>query len=407
MSQKKRLIGFYRKLPVGIWALGFVSLFMDISSELVHSLLPIFMGTTLGASMITIGIVEGLAESTAAFTKVFSGMISDYFRKRKLLAVIGYGLAAITKPIFPLSTSIEWVLGARLVDRIGKGIRGAPRDALVAEIAPVNLRGAAYGLRQALDSVGAFVGPLLAIACMVWLIGDIRAVLWVAVLPAFIAVFLLIVGVQDPETSEHAATHKNKLMLRDIKSLNLRYWLVVALGALFALARFSEAFLILRAQNLGFSISYVPVIMIMMNVVYSIFAYPVGVAADRFSARTLLLYGLGILVVADIVLAVAMDPGIALLGSALWGLHMAFTQGVLAKLVADTAPEDLRGTAFGIFNLVGGGALLLASIIAGGLWNMFGAPAPFIVGAMLAGFAAMGLLLYRPGGQTPAHEVSK
>jgi MFS family permease len=397
--------GFYRKLPKGIWALGFVSMFMDSSSELVHSLLPIFMATTLGASMVTIGIVEGFAEAAAAITKVFSGVISDYFRKRKFLAVVGYGLAAITKPIFPLATSIGWVFGARFVDRIGKGIRGAPRDALVAEIAPEQLRGAAYGLRQALDSVGAFVGPLLAVAFMIWFANDIKAVLWVAVLPAFIAVLLLIVGVREPESSVYAAAHRNLFSLNNVKWLRLRYWLVVALGAVFTLARFSEAFLILRAQDVGLAIGYVPVIMIVMNVVYSIFAYPAGAAADRISARTLLLMGLGILVVADIVLAIAASPGIALLGSAFWGLHMALTQGLLSKLVADTAPADLRGTAFGIFNLVSGGALLLASVIAGSLWNMFGASATFIVGASFAAFAAMGLLLYRPNARFTEHSI--
>jgi MFS family permease len=396
--------GFYRKLPKGVWALGFVSMFMDISSELVHSLLPIFMATTLGASMVTIGIVEGFAEAAAAITKVFSGVISDYFQKRKFLAVVGYGLAAITKPIFPLATSIEWVFGARFVDRIGKGIRGAPRDALVAEIVPAQLRGAAYGLRQALDSVGAFVGPLLAIAFMIWLANDIKAVLWVAVLPAFIAVFLLIVGVREPESLNHAAAHRNILTFNNVKRLRLRYWLVVALGAVFTLARFSEAFLILRAQDVGLAIGYVPVIMIVMNVVYSLFAYPAGAAADRISARTLLLMGLGILVIADIVLAIAASPGVALFGAAFWGLHMALTQGLLAKLVADTAPADLRGTAFGIFNLVTGGVLLLASVIAGALWSMFGASATFIAGAAFAAIAAIGLLFYRSNVLTTTYQ---
>jgi len=382
-------------------------MFMDISSELVHSLLPVFMSMTLGASMLTIGIVEGLADAAAAFTKVFSGVISDYFRKRKFLAVAGYGLAAITKPIFPLATSIGEVSGARLVDRIGKGIRGAPRDALVAEIAPAHLRGAAYGLRQALDSVGAFVGPLFAVLFMIWFSNDIKAVLWVAVLPAFIAVFLLIVGVREPASSDRAATHKNHLTLNDAKRLRLQYWLVVALGAVFSLARFSEAFLILRAQDVGLDIGYVPLIMIVMNVVYSIFAYPAGAAADRFSARTLLLGGLGILVVADIVLAIAASPGIALLGSAFWGLHMALTQGLLSKLVADTAPADLRGTAFGIFNIVSGGALLLASIIAGALWSMFGASATFIFGASFAALAAIGLLLSRSNEHATGHRIER
>lgn len=389
----------YRVLPRGVWVLGFGSMFMDISSELIHSLLPIFMATVLGASMATIGVIEGIAEATATITKVFSGAISDYFRKRKFLVVLGYGLGAITKPFFPLATTIWWVFGARFVDRIGKGIRGAPRDALVADITPPQLRGAAYGLRQSLDTVGAFIGPLLALVFMIWFANDIKSVLWIAVVPAFIAVLLLIVGVREPESSEPIAGSRHHLTFADAKRLGLRYWLVVALGAVFTLARFSEAFLILRAQDVGLATAYVPAILIVMNIVYTVFAFPAGVAADRFSARILLVFGLGILVAADIVLAIAALPWIAFLGAAFWGLHMAFTQGLLSKLVADTAPAELRGTAFGIFNLVSGGALLLASVIAGSLWSAFGAPATFIAGASFAALAATGLLLYRPKAQ--------
>jgi len=386
----------YRRLPMGIWGLGFVSMFMDISSELVHSLLPIFMATVLGTSMVTIGIIEGFAEGAAAITKVFSGAISDYCGKRKFLAVAGYTLSAITKPIFPLATTIGWVFGARFVDRIGKGIRGAPRDALVADIAPLQLRGAAYGLRQSLDSVGAFIGPLMAVIFMIWFTNDIRAVLWVAVVPAFIAVFLLIIAVREPESWDRPGALRNRLTLTDTRRLPMRYWLIVALGAVFTLARFSEAFLILRAQDVGLAIGYVPVIMIVMNIFYSIFAYPAGTAADRLSARTLLAFGLAILVVADAVLAMAVSPWITFVGAAFWGLHMAFTQGLLSKLVADTAPADLRGTAFGVFNLVNGVTLFLASFIAGSLWTAFGASATFIAGASFAILALMGLLLYRP-----------
>ena len=394
-----------RKLPRGIWVLGFVSMFMDISSELVHSLLPLFMATALGASMVTIGIVEGVAEGAAAITKVFSGAISDYFGKRKLLAVVGYALGAVTKPVFPLATTIGWVFGARFVDRIGKGIRGAPRDALIADIAPPQLRGAAYGLRQSLDSFGAFVGPLLAVAFMIWLENDIKAVLWVAVIPAFLAVILLIVALREPESPEHAACPGKHLTLADARRLPFRYWLVVMLGAVFTLARFSEAFLILRAQDVGLAIGYVPAIMIVMNIAYSLFAYPAGVAADRLSPRTLLLFGLWVLVAADVVLAVAASPWTAFIGAGFWGLHMAFTQGLLSKLVADTAPAELRGTAFGVFNLVSGVALLMASVIAGSLWSAFGASAAFIAGASFAALAAMGLLFYRPNARFTGNRI--
>lgn len=376
--------------------LGLVSMFMDISSELVHCLLPLFMTTVLGASMVTIGLVEGVAEGAAAITKVFSGAFSDYFGKRKSLAVAGYALGAMTKPVFPLATTIGWVFGARFVDRIGKGIRGAPRDALVADIAPPQLRGAAYGLRQALDSMGAFIGPLLAMAFMIGFADDIKAVLWVAVAPAFLSVFLLIAAVREPRSLEHAADSGKRMALTDAKRLPLRYWYIVTLGAVFTLARFSEAFLILRALDIGLAMGYVPTIMIVMNIAYSLCAYPAGAAGDRLSARTLLLVGLSLLVAADVILAIAASPWTAFLGAALWGLHMAFTQGLLSKLVADTAPAKLRGTAFGVFNLITGIALLLASVMAGALWNAFSAAATFFAGATLAALVAVGLLVYRP-----------
>jgi MFS family permease len=387
--------GRRRALPAGIWALGLVSMFMDISSELVHSLLPVFMVGVLGASMITVGVVEGIAEATAAVTKVFSGVLSDYLGRRKLLALIGYGLAALTKPMFPLATSITWVFVARFVDRVGKGIRGAPRDALVADITPPALRGAAYGLRQALDSVGAFLGPLLAVALMAWLANDLKAVLWVAVLPAFVAVALLAAAVREPADSQRGSEFRAPLAWADAKRLRIRYWLIVLLGAVFTLARFSEAFLVLRAQDVGLALGLVPMVLVVMNVVYAAIAYPAGAAADRFSARALLVFGLAMLVAADLVLAAATSPLAALAGAALWGAHMGLTQGLLSKLVADSAPPDLLGTAFGIFNLVSGGALLLASVIAGALWSAFGAWAAFTAGAAFAALAAAGIAAYR------------
>jgi len=369
---------------------------MDSSSELIHSLLPIFLTAVLHASVVSVGVIEGVAEAAAAFTKVFSGALSDAFRRRKRLVVLGYGLGALMKPVFPLASTVEWVFAARFVDRIGKGIRGAPRDAMVADIAPPALRGAAYGLRQALDSVGAVVGPLLAVVCMSWFADNITAVLWVAVAPAWLAVALLVVAVHEPARAPHARSAPNRWAVADAKRLPRRYWLVVALGAVFTLARFSEAFLILRAQDVGLAVSYVPLIMIVMNVFYSGGAYPAGLAGDRLSARILFLFGLGVLFAADGVLALAASPAVAFLGAALWGLHMALTQGLLAKLVADTAPGTQRGTAFGIFNLVSGAALLIASLVAGALWAAYGAAATFLAGAAFAALAALGLLLYRP-----------
>jgi MFS family permease len=375
--------------------MGLGSLFMDSSSELIHSLLPVFLATSLGASMVTIGVIEGVAEATASITKVFSGALSDYLRKRKFLMVLGYGLAAFTKPVFPLADSIGWVFGARFVDRIGKGIRGAPRDALVADITPPQLRGAAYGLRQALDSVGAFLGPILAILFMVLLNDNIRGAMWAAVLPAFIAVALLAVYVPEPDRDAPGTPARGPLTMADARRLPLRYWLVVLLGLVFTLARFSEAFLVLRARDVGLSLGFVPLVMIVMNIFYALFAYPAGAAADRYKPRTLLLFGLLFLIAADVISAVALTPLVFMCGTALWGLHLALTQGLLSKLVADTSPLELRGTAFGIFNLISGIALLFASVIAGALWTAYGAAATFLAGAAFAAVAAVGLAAYR------------
>lgn len=371
-------------------------MFMDISSELVHSLLPVFMVTVLGASMVTVGMIEGIAEATASFMKVFSGAVSDHFGKRKLLVVLGYGLGAIAKPMFPLAPTIGWVFTGRFLDRIGKGIRGAPRDALIADITPPEQRGSAYGLRQSLDSVGAFVGPLLAIAFMTILANDIQSVLWIAVVPAFVAVAILVAAVHEPDRAKPGAGPRAPLRLAAIARLPRRYWLITLLGAILTLARFSEAFLVLRAQDVGIALQYVPAILVVMSAAFALAAYPAGTMADGFSRKKLLIAGLFVLVGADIVLAFADSPLLALLGAALWGLHMGLTQGLLSVLVADAAPAELRGTAFGLFNLFSGGALLLASVIAGSLWAVLGPPATFLAGALFAGVATVGLLLYRP-----------
>ncbi|HOY66662.1 MAG TPA: MFS transporter [Candidatus Ozemobacteraceae bacterium] len=393
-SSANRTQTAWRGLPAGIWAMGFASLFMDMSSELIHSLLPAFMVTTLGASMVTVGVIEGIAEATASIMKVFSGALSDYLGKRKFLMVLGYSLAAFTKPVFPLANAIGWVFAARFIDRVGKGIRGAPRDALVADITPQPQRGAAYGLRQALDSVGAFLGPLLAVLLMMRLSNDIRTAMWIAVIPAFVCVALLVVWVREPDRSAEHTQTRNPFRLADVRLLPASYWFVVLLGAVMTLARFSEAFLVLRAQDAGLALGLAPVVMVVMNVFYAGAAWPAGIAADRFSRRSLLLLGLGFLIVADLVLAAAASPLAVLAG--LWGLHMAFTQGLLSKLVADTAPAKLLGTAFGLFNLVSGLALLLASVIAGSLWNAIGPSATFFAGAVFTAIAATGLAFAPP-----------
>ena len=382
------------KMPVGIWVLGIVSLLMDISSEMIHSLLPLFLATSLGASALMIGLIDGLAEATALIVKVFSGVISDWFGRRKGLALLGYGLGAASKPLFALAPSVGFVLSARLIDRVGKGIRGAPRDALVADIAPPALRGAAFGLRQSLDTVGAFAGPLLA-AGLLWLwAGDFRAIFWVAVIPGVMAVVLLAVGITEPPRPPGAVRH-NPIAKANLARLPAAYWRVVGIGAVFTLARFSEAFLILRAQQSGIALTLVPLVMVAMNVVYALSAYPFGRLSDRVSHHKMLVWGLGVLIVADLILASSAHPAVVLAGVAVWGLHMGMTQGLLAVMVAGTAPADLRGTAYGFFNLVSGVALLLASLVAGLLWDSLGAPATFLAGAAISAVALCLTLIWR------------
>ncbi len=380
MKQDSAPTGTLRQIPSGVWALGFVSLLMDISSEMIHSLLPLFMVGTLGASALMVGIIEGVAEATALIVKIFSGALSDYLGKRKGLAVLGYTMGALSKPLFAVATGSGLVLAARFIDRVGKGIRGAPRDALIADLAPPGLRGAAFGLRQSLDTVGAFLGPLLAVGLMLAWSNDFRAVFWVALIPGLLSVAVLLLGVREPQA---AATHvrRNPITRANLKRMGRSYWWVVALGAAFTLARFSEAFLVLRAEQAGIALALVPLVMVAMNVVYAASAYPFGQLSDRVSHRTLLAIGLLLLVAADLVLALPPTPVTLLAGVALWGVHMGMTQGLLAAMVADAAPDDLRGTAFGFFNLMSGMAMLLASVIAGLLWDSMGPAFTFYAGA--------------------------
>lgn len=383
-------------IPRGVWMLGFVSLFMDVSSEMIHALLPVFLLTTVGASAVVIGLIEGVAEATASIVKVFSGVLSDWFGRRKLLAVIGYGLGALSKPLFPLAGSAGLVLTARFVDRIGKGIRGAPRDALVADLTPPAIRGAAYGLRQSLDTVGAFAGPLLAIGLMLASGGDIQLVFWLAVIPAVISVAILVGGVHEPEAARPAKAARSPIRRDELRRLGGAYWRVVGVAAVLTLARFSEAFLVLRAQEAGLVMALVPLVLVVMNLAYGLSAYPAGLLADRRDPKRLLVLGFGVLVAADLVLAVDGGLWAVLAGTALWGLHMGLTQGVLAALVAETVPADRRGTGFGLFNLAGGLALLLASALAGGLWTWIGSGATFLAGAGLTAIGLAGAVLLLP-----------
>ena len=395
MAADTRPTGSIRQIPIRVWTLGFVSMLMDISSEMIHALLPVYLVTVLGTSMVTVGVIEGIAEATASITKIFSGVLSDWLGRRKWLAAFGYGLAALTRPVFPLASTVGWLVAARFVDRIGKGIRGAPRDALVADLAPSELRGASFGLRQSLDTVGAFVGPLLAIGLMWWTADNFKTVFWFAVIPAVLSLTLISFAVREPDRPPGRRRVRNPVSLTEIRNLGAAYWWVVAVATVFALARFSEAFLILRAGNVGLPITWLPAVLVVMNVVYALAAYPAGALSDRFSRVPLLAIGILLLVAADVALALLPSLGGVALGVVLWGLHMGLTQGLLAALVADTSPAELRGTAYGFFNLLGGLAMLAASVIAGGLWDIAGPQGTFVAGACFAIIALAGLLAAR------------
>ena len=383
------------RIPAGVWTLGFVSLLMDTSSELIHALLPLYMVSALGASVLVVGVIEGVAEAIALIVKVFSGYWSDVWRHRKPLVVAGYSLAAVSKLAFPLAPTLGWVVAARFADRVGKGVRGAPRDALIADLTPASVRGAAFGLRQALDTIGAIAGPLLAVAAITYFAGNFRAAFWVAIVPAALCVALLVFGVREKDGGAKSASSK-RVAWRDARRLDRRFYAVTAVASVLTLARFSEAFLVLRAQSVGMGTTGAPWVMVAMSIVYAAIAYPAGRAADRGHARGLLSGGLAALIGSDIVLALAATATGAIAGAALWGLHMALTQGLLAALVAATAPDDLRGTAFGVFNLASGVALLAASAIAGSLWQAIGPGATFLAGAAFAAVAWIGLLACAP-----------
>jgi MFS family permease len=380
-------------IPREVWALGFVSLLMDTSSEMIHSLLPVFLTSVLGVGALSVGVIEGIAEATAAVVKVFSGALSDRAGRRKPLVLLGYGLAALTKPVFALAPSLGWVVAARFTDRLGKGIRGAPRDALVADITPPAQTGAAFGLRQSLDTVGAFAGPLVAVLVMALSGDDFRLVFWLAAVPAALSVLVIVLGVREPV--EHHAGRSRRLAWREVRNFPAAYWAVVGIAMVMTLARFSEGFLLLRAQSVGLDAAWVPLVFVAMNVVYAGSSYPVGRLSDRLGRRGLLLAGFAVLVAADLVLAWAGTVAQVMAGVALWGLHMGMTQGLLSSLVADTAPAALRGSAFGVFNLAQGAALLLASVVAGGLWSAVGPQATFLAGAAFTGVALLALSLRR------------
>ena len=382
-------------LPAAIWALGFTSLFMDVSSEMIHALLPLYITGTLGAGVFAVGLIEGIAEATALIVKLFSGVISDITGKRKTLALLGYGLAALTKPLFPLASSLSVIIAARFIDRIGKGIRGAPRDALVADLAPLDRRGEAFGLRQSLDSIGAFLGPLIAMGLMLIASNNFPLVFWIACIPAFLSVAVLFVFV--PETNTAKSTTKGFPLSRAaLRIMPKAFWMALGISAVLSFARVSDAFLILRASDLGLPLAFAPFVLIAMNIVYSVLAWPAGALSDRLSRRMVLAIGIIALAGAALSLSLASSLWGVALGITLWGVHLALTQGLLATFIADAAPTDLRGTAFGLFNLASGVAMLLGNALTGWLWDAKGADSAFLLSGLAASMILLAIPLLKP-----------
>lgn len=381
------------KMPKAIWALGLVSLLMDTSSEIVHGLLPVFLVSVLGASYTTVGLIEGFGEASSLIVKVFSGPFSDWWGKRKPLVLLGYSMGALSKPMFALAPTPLWIFGARLFDRTGKGIRGAPRDALVSDIAPPSLRGAAFGLRQSLDTVGAFLGPIIAIFLMYATHGNYRLIFWLAVIPGLLSVVVILAWVKEPEMKR--GEMKKKILFSAVRNFGPGFWIVAIAGAVFQLARFSEAFLILRAQNLGLALSLAPMVLVAMNIVYALSAYPIGILSDRVPREWMILAGFLALSLSDLILGLGTSLIHLFIGVVFWGLHLGLTQGSLTALVADHCPKEFRGTAFGVFNLFSAVALLFASAMAGLLWDQFGPRTTFLTAGVLALLGFLTMILSR------------
>jgi len=378
------------KLPRTVWILGIVSLLMDLSSEIYHALLPAFLTITLGLPVAAMGALDGIAEATANIAKLASGRLSDRSRKRKPWILLGYGMAALSKPLFPLAQGALPILGARFVDRLGKGIRGAPRDAMIADETPPELRGAAYGLRQAMDTVGAFLAPIAAVGLMLIFAGNIRAVFWVAAIPALLSFLFAWAMLREPKRRIAAA---DQVVWGGWRSLDKQVRRLIAVGFLFGLARFSESFLILKAMDVGLAPAWSPMVLALFSLAYLALAYPAGALSDRMDPRSVLLAGIAVLVAADLILARAANLWIVALGVVLWGAHMALTQGIFSRMIADAAPEGERATSFGAFFFVSGVSALLASLGAGWLWDRGGPADTFMTAAGVAALAGAMLWL--------------
>lgn len=389
LSAPPRAVQTRPPIPATVWMLGIVSLLMDVSSEMINALLPLYLAGGLGASALAIGFIEGLSVAIATVTKFLSGVLSDIGGRAKPLAVLGYGLGALSRLIFPWAASLDQIVLAKAMDRVGKGIRGTPRDAIVAAVSPPEIRGASFGLRKSLDTVGGFAGPLIAIGAMALLAGDIRAVFWIAAIPAALCMIVLVFFVHEPPGNRSMT--RVSIRFADAFRLNRAVWGVIGLASIIMLARFSEAFVLLKSLEAGFTPVWVPLSLVIMHAAYGLTAFPAGRLSDRIGTSGLLVCSLGFLIAAHLTLASVATVWVYVLGTVLWGLHMGFSQGLLGAMIARVTPDHLKGSAFGTFNLVTGVVVLAGNTLAGWLWHSAGSTTPFLVGAALATVATIGI----------------
>lgn len=383
----------FRRLKKGITRnvllLGAVSFFMDISSEMIFSILPLFLKNVIGASTPIIGLIEGLAESTAAILKFFSGWLSDKFGRRKVFMYLGYGFSAVCKPLFAIANTWPLVLFARFSDRVGKGIRATARDAILSESTQKRYRGKVFGLHRSMDTAGAIIGPLLALALFVYI--GYRGVFWIAVIPAVLAVLSIIpIKVKERFTEERFDSGKVRLSFKGMSRQYKRFLIVIGL---FSFANFSYAFLLLRAQDIGLSPEKVIPMYLVFNISLILFATPIGILADRIGKKNVMMLGILVFIIMMIGFGFASSIIHAVILFALYGIFMGMFEGVPKAFVSDMVAKEKRGTALGLMNAMIGIMVLPASFFAGLIWQYVSPAAPFFIGAGISG-AALILMLF-------------
>jgi MFS family permease len=399
MADKSPLVESGRGWPLSrnVWVAGWVSFFMDVSSEMVYPLVPLFLSSTLGVSKSVVGLIEGIAEATASLLKLFSGVIADRFGKNKLLMGFGYGISTASRPILALASGWGMVFLARFTDRAGKGIRTAPRDAIIAASTPPGQLGLAFGFHRALDTAGAVVGPAVALAILAVWAADFRLVFWLSVVPGVLAVALIVWFIE----ADGRVRPAQAALAWSLRGFDDRFWEFLLVIGLFSLGNSSNAFLILKAEQVGTSPAWISGIYVGYNALYALMSVPGGLLADRVGMRRMIIVGLGLFAAVYAGIALASTPQQIAALFLCYGIYMGLTEGVQRAYLATLAPKERTATAFGLYHMVVGIAILPASLFAGVLWDTVGPAAPFLFGAGMAALAAV--IFLGLGGANRAH----